>query len=363
MSIWSFRRAKPVRRMSVLWYVYTAARVAQGLLAIAGNSLTIACVIRFNTLRTPAHLLIAGLALNDVVHGLTIALLIPTINLVTHWPLWRLTCLSLQSLEAMTTLVEFLSFTLLSTERFVALRSKLGLNKCFWSRGFTVSLVILTWAFSYIFLSVLVITTEKLRPGFQCKMSLIFPPYYMGIGVGCFLLATVTTFILYAQIAKLAWQSQKRRVNPTAGNNQMAINRKKELNIARMLGMVVGVFFLLFSPMFFVTFTVNQNSAPWHRFLYYICILLADANFWINPVIYSWRNKDFRTSFRTLLGRRFHNPLGTGETQPSREGQSLRTKVSVITVMSKEKTERAFPSTSKDIPSTYTEDQEIQNAM
>ena len=196
-----------------------------------------------------------------------------------------------------------------------------------------------------VFVTCVIVTTEKLSPGLPCRMGLIFPRFYEILGLVLFLCATLLTLMLNAKIAKIAWDSQRRQRRRGGGgggdgggvgggaSGQMSIRRKKELSVARMLAIVVGIFFLLCSPMYFATLIVKPTSPPWHRGLYYAFILLGDVNFWVNPVIYVWRNKDFRNAIRNLFGRRRQvvgMVLDEQEQSPGRKGLSFRTTVSVV---------------------------------
>ena len=281
----------------VIWNIYIAIRIVQGILSMAGNGVTIAAVMRSPNLRSTPHLLIANLALGDFFHGVGTSVMFPLKSFLTSFPAWKISCLVVQSFESVTVLHQFICITMVSVERLVALRSKLGISRFRWSPTFTMALIVVTWSVVIIVAVSLLVAIQNIRPGVPCRMVLVFGEAYVTVCMSLLLLATVSMLVMNGKIAKIAWDSHKRQCHMVA--------QRKDIGIARMLAIVVGVFFLLYSPVLCMSFAVNLTSPTWLRFIYYILILWSDISFWINPLIYMWRNKDFRTGIKTIFGRHF----------------------------------------------------------
>ena len=280
--------------------MYVGIRLLQGCLAVVGNSFTIISVARFQSLRTASNILIANLGLCDLMHGLVILIVFPIRTFIDAWEVRHPSCLLLVGLEVLLVFSQYTVFMLLGIERLMVLRSKLGMNATATMSMRTILVTLPTcWVVIIVYVVLMTIYTAEYAPGMTCSTSYIFPVIYRNVAIAYFSITTCVVGYVYIRIGIMVC-GRCRQVAPSGLSTQA----RSDLSVARMLGMVVGLFFMLYLPFMVLGSIVKPDSPELIRFLYYVNILVYDLNFWINPIIYAWRNKDFRKAFRSLLGTR-----------------------------------------------------------
>lgn len=280
-------------------------RVLQSSMAFLVNLITIISMCKFPFLRTSSNIFVASLALTDLLHGLVsvFGLSMREIWTTNNWLWFKNSCYFSITCSAILIVVQLMTFTLISIERYISLKAcasggkPLTLKKAWIMVG-------LSWSFSIVYFCILLLFARKEVEKKPCAVDSYFKPIMSYSGAILFICCTLITIIFYVKIACLVRQSGRQVSQHNAIQNTAQVTRrKKEKRITLTMAMVVGLFFVLYSPLVFTLVTLNANSTMEHRVIYYVTLIVCDVNFWINPVIYAWQNKAFRKAFRLLLGQ------------------------------------------------------------
>ncbi|XP_066120450.1 cytospin-B isoform X2 [Saccopteryx bilineata] len=145
--------------------------------------------------------------------------------------------------------------------------------------------------------------TEPPRPGVQCLFeSVVLMEYMVYFNFfGCVLLPLLLMLVIYAQIFAVVC----RQLQHAELVEHSRTTLRREAHAAKSLAVIVGIFALCWLPVH----TINcvtlfrgevKNKSKW---LMNVAILLSHANSVVNPVVYAYRNRDFRSTFHGIISR------------------------------------------------------------
>lgn len=81
---------------------------------------------------------------------------------------------------------------------------------------------------------------------------------------------------------------------------------QKEIRAAKSLSIIVGLFAICWLPVHILNcLTLFYSELHKSEVVMYVAIVLSHANSAVNPIIYAYRIKDFRNTFRKILARHF----------------------------------------------------------
>lgn len=81
---------------------------------------------------------------------------------------------------------------------------------------------------------------------------------------------------------------------------------QKEIRAAKSLSIIVGLFAICWLPVHILNcLTLFYSELKKSDDVMYVAIVLSHANSAVNPIIYAYRIKDFRNTFRKILARHF----------------------------------------------------------
>lgn len=288
-----------------LWRCYTSLRMIQGVAAVGFNLITLVCFARYPFLRSSCHILLASLAMADLLHGMTMSVIFPIREFHEKWSDARGKCLSIIAPEGVFVFIQFAMFSLLSIERYLSLKSQLGQAHQLGTpkiRG----LVSFSWFAITIWISLVAFYTPNVAENALCSIN-TFPSFFRVPSLIYIIISISTTAYFYSKILRI-FINVRRQIAATSVNSLQVNRGFRQIVGAKIVCTVIGMFFVSYVPLMIMGSMVRyMPSSEIINFVYYMAVLLVDVNFWINPVIYAWRDKNFKKAL-DLLFRRFRRP-------------------------------------------------------
>lgn len=245
---------------------------------------------------SPSDILITNLAMTDLLHGFAFMTFFPINRLYTVWPYSKYTCLSIIGFSYVSITVQLNTLVFLSIERYYKLKAQIGQGSA-WNKKITYIFVICAWlVFPAIIIAASI--TSPATQGDDCH-----PEYYYLKGFSYtipprFIITVILLTIFYAKIIKIFLKSKQ---NIMPHNRSQRQQLKTQLRITKMIAILVGVFFILYFPILLLVFIRVTGLASYSDGLMPAAAIINDINYWINPMIYAWRDKKFRNALKTLF--------------------------------------------------------------
>ncbi|KAF3813616.1 hypothetical protein GH733_018769 [Mirounga leonina] len=153
----------------------------------------------------------------------------------------------------------------------------------------------------------------------KCLFENVVPMSYMVYFnfFGCVLPPLLIMLVIYIKIFMVACRQLQHM--ELMDHSRTIIQR--EIHAAKSLAMIVGIFALCWLPLHAINCVSlfqparAKNKPKWAM---NTAILLSHANSVVNPVVYAYRNQDFRYTFHKIISRQVSSRAGTG-----RQGHSL----------------------------------------
>ncbi|CRK90717.1 CLUMA_CG004410, isoform A, partial [Clunio marinus] len=272
--------------------------IIDGLLLVAilcGNILTILAVRFSRRLRSViSNHFVLSLAISDILVGLTLPYhltfyLGSELGSSKHWCLLRFffvimaCCVSIWNLIAIA-LDRYIAICYpLHYSRYMTRKIALCLMAFGWIVGLTIAAIPLIW--------------NKWEHAQECEFDQIFYPWYMvGVITPVFSLVWLCMLFVYCRI----WREASKQVKQlrTTGQQEGTSDWKS----VQMVLLILGCFTICWLPYFIVACSqiyriIESSSAV----AYMAAFTLAMSNSAMNPLIYAWKNSNFRQAFCNLL--------------------------------------------------------------
>ena len=302
--------------------VSTVVYALLALFIILGNVLVIAA-FRFNArLRTTNNTFLVGLAVSDLLVGLiSIPLWIYFSSCQQH-----LTCVDsvelltfYSTVDIFTGCASVLQLTAISIERYLAITRPI--NHRLYSMWIYYSMMAAAWIFALIMAGLFPVQLNKWQK-----------PYSIILVTTCFAIPTLVILTVYAIIFKTARGTARARVHPAEVAKRPAQNETK---IAATIAVITGLFVIAWLPFFVVNMVAEfcpPCLPPYPDVLRLVRFVkwMHYSNSMVNPLVYAYRNREMRKTFKRLLlscfccccngddNSNFRNSFRTGRSQGSR---------------------------------------------
>ncbi|XP_054946907.1 adenosine receptor A2b isoform X2 [Physeter macrocephalus] len=289
--------------------LYVVLELALAALAVAGNVLVCAAVGASSALQTPTNYFLVSLAAADVAVGLFAIPFAVTISLgfCTDFH----SCLFLACFVLVVTQSSIFSLLAVAVDRYKSLvtgaRAR-GVIAVLWVLAFGIGLTpFLGWNGKD---SATNCTepwegaTNASRCLVKCLFENVVPMSYMVYFnfFGCVLPPLLVMLVIYVRIFLVAC-GQLRRME-LMDHSRTVLQR--EVHAAKSLALIVGIFALCWLPVHAINCATLFQPA-WAKekpkWAMNTAILLSHANSVVNPVVYAYRNRDFRHAFHTIISR------------------------------------------------------------
>ncbi|XP_037679573.1 adenosine receptor A2a [Choloepus didactylus] len=319
--------------------VYIMVELAIALLAVLGNVLVCWAVWLNSNLQNVTNYFVVSLAAADIAVGV---LAIPfAITISTGFCAACHGCLFIACFVLVLTQSSIFSLLAIAIDRYIAIRIPLrynglvtgarakGVIAVCWVLSFAIGLTpMLGWS-----------SCGRRREGsggsqscgeglVACLFEDVVPMNYMVYFnfFACVLVPLLLMLAVYLRIFLAARRQLKQmETRPVPGERATRSTLQKEVHAAKSLAIIVGLFALCWLPLHIVncfTFFCPEcpHAPPW---LMYLAIILSHTNSVVNPLIYAYRIREFRHTFRKILRShllRRGEPLRAGGTSARTPG-------------------------------------------
>lgn len=260
--------------------------IAAAPIAITTNVLVLTAIFSSYRLRSPSNLLIASLAMSDVLVGLTAQPGYISYRLMENQHR-RVPCYVLVLYSAAFYIcfgVSFMTLCVVSYERFVAVRLPGRYSKFFSSRR-VVEYVIGIWAVNILLTALQWAKINQAVRGMHLILWLV-----------CLLLSAATQIGILFFVRRFRRQLQ---VQLQASEN---VRKQREAKLAKGFSIIVGVYLILNLPVLFVTFYHQILGLDLETYNHYSWTeTLAFLNSCSNPLICCWKNRQIRQKVKNIL--------------------------------------------------------------
>ncbi|XP_043851949.1 adenosine receptor A2a [Dromiciops gliroides] len=307
---------------SISWdAVYIAVEVAIAVLAVLGNVLVCWAVAMNTNLQNVTNYFVVSLAAADIAVGL---LAIPfAITISTGFCAAFHGCLFIACFVLVLTQSSIFSLLAIAIDRYIAIRIPLrynglvtgtrakGIIAICWVLSFIIGLTpMLGW--SRCVEAVTAVNSSeppRCRAGqMPCLFEAVVPMDYMVYYnfFACVLLPLLLMLGIYLRIFMAARRQLKQMESKPAAGERSRSTLQKEVHAAKSLAIIVGLFAVCWLPLHIINcFTLFcekcPHAPPW---LMYLAIVLSHTNSVVNPLIYAYRIREFRHTFRKILRSR-----------------------------------------------------------
>lgn len=309
--------------------------------AVFGNILVVTAVMRFERLRGAiTNYFIVSLACADFLVAILVMPFNASIEISGKWQFGRFMCDIFNSNDVLFSTASILHLCCISMDRYIAIMHPFKYESKM-TRFRVFVMIAITWI-SSILISYIPIqshwytTTDTLqemadKPE-ECLFSVNKIYAVVSSSISFWIPCTIMVFVyvkIYMEARRQETQikqcgynikcprpSEFNSLNDDQSDRRNDRKRmRREHKAAKTLGIIMGAFVLCFLPFFswYLVTTLCGDACPYPPLLGSTLFWLGYFNSCLNPVIYAYFNRDFRSAFKKLL--RFNKFLGTNSDQ------------------------------------------------
>ncbi|KAE8622065.1 hypothetical protein XENTR_v10005082 [Xenopus tropicalis] len=296
---------------------YIALEVIIAVLSIAGNVLVCWAVAINSTLKNATNYFLVSLAVADIAVGL---LAIPfaitiSIGLETDFH----SCLFFACFVLVLTQSSIFSLLAVAIDRYLAIKIPLR-YKSLVSGKRARAIIAVFWILSFVIGLIPLMGWNRLdkncshEPGMshnctvQCLFEKVVTMSYMVYFnfFGFVLLPLLIMLGIYIKIFMVARKQLRQIELKCVGSDSSRSILQKEVNAAKSLAIIVGLFAFCWLPIHIlncITLFMPDFDKTKPEWVMYTAIILSHANSVVNPIIYAYKIRDFRYTFRKILSK------------------------------------------------------------
>ncbi|XP_075154553.1 muscarinic Acetylcholine Receptor, C-type isoform X2 [Haematobia irritans] len=265
---------------------------------LAGNAFTIIAIRTCRRLRSLiSNLFILSLAVSDFIVGLTLPYNMSFYLGSTMGNKHGL-CMTRFFFIIFACCVSILTLISISVDRYIAIVYALHYRR-YMTRKVAVIIIIFNWILGAT-VATIPMFWNNWNNAYECEFDEVLPPWYMaGMITPSFIVLWILMLLMYWRIVNEASKQASQMKKTMRKKTSPLIH--PEWKSVQVVILIMGCFSLCWLPYFIVAcaqlFEIYKISAM----LYKISFSLAMANSALNPVIYSWKNSNFRQAFVQII--------------------------------------------------------------
>ncbi|XP_073510342.1 adenosine receptor A2a [Phyllobates terribilis] len=314
--------------------IYIVLEVVIAILSILGNVLVCWAVCINSNLQNATNYFVVSLAAADIAVGV---LAIPfAIAISTGFCATFHACLFIACFVLVLTQSSIFSLLAIAADRYIAIRIPLRYNSLVTSRRANV-IIAVCWLLSFVIGLTPMLGWNKKNfaaenssrcssPELECLFENVVTMDYMVYYnfFACVLVPLLLMLGIYLRIFMAARRQLKQiELKVTCGERSRS-TLQREVHAAKSLAIIVGLFAVCWLPLHiincFTLFCKDCLRPP--LLLMYFAILFSHANSVVNPLIYAYRIREFRQTFRKILRQHIFRQAQSSQTRTA-SGKSL----------------------------------------
>uniref|UniRef100_A0A8C4RRK5 Adenosine receptor B1a n=1 Tax=Erpetoichthys calabaricus TaxID=27687 RepID=A0A8C4RRK5_ERPCA len=285
---------------------YTFAELLIAFLSSVGNIFVCIAVMKNRRLRTVTNYFLVSLAIADICVG---AIAIPC-AIMTDVGIPRFNiylCLLMLSVLIMLTQSSIFSLLAVALERYISIFFPFQYQTIMTPKN-AIIIIVITWILAFLIGLVPLMGWHKAAPSsgycfFVFVVDMTYMVYFNFFG--CVLIPLIMMFLIYAQIF-IAVRNQIHRMAASniksKAQEKQADRIKKEMKTATSLFLVLFLFAVCWIPLHIINCFIllcPECSVPLPLLL--TAIILSHANSAVNPILYAYKMKAFRRTFKAIF--------------------------------------------------------------
>lgn len=281
-----------------IWYIVIIHIVA--VLAIVGNSMTLAAIFKNEKLQTTTNVYVGSLAVADLLVGIIIPLL-TILGGLFHVGLTLLSdvlfCTLYNVFYMFPMFCSAYHFMYIANDRHYAVVYPFKYNSTT-SKSRTVFNLAVIWITALVTaVNPLFSINSKDTSHGKCDTKFVEKWYFLPAVAGPIFVHTVLASIFYGRIFVIAWkQNKKIHAAHVQGQNTKRISIR-DLKAVKTLSITAGAFLLCWLPYLIYCTTILFGDSSVSMPVYYLVFSLALSNSCMNVIIYAAWNQEFRKTF------------------------------------------------------------------
>ncbi len=327
-----------------IMYTFYVVRHLFSVIGLTGNTVILLSIKRMSYIQAGAHILVASLAVSDIVANLMspLSLVLAHHGQVGSLVGWRIFCMFKEILSLTWQGGSVYNIFLISFDRFLSVTFPIWYISTITKRHIQ-NVIVIIWI--WIICQSLASCYWSLSNTESCRYADYMPVWFQfGVIFSQFTILSLATMILYIRIAIVAWKKSKMYYSQVTGlslllqmgpavpvstsnatvwlhadqltnkpysaisgqekyedTQSVQAQTKQQNQILQMMSTKIGVYLALYLPAVIIA-TLKPTPIPlWYDLIYHLSLLLLYANAVVNPFIYAYKNKHMRTMMRKTI--------------------------------------------------------------
>ena len=265
---------------------------------VSGNVLVLVAVIRFRHLRDITGIFVANLATADLVTGLSLPFQMAFFY-HPHMERNKVTCLL--RYEVMSFACNASAYSLLCTvlDRYIAIAHPFKYVRIMTEKVAYI-LIAIIWAVDLFVSLIPLFGANNWETAPMCLYEIVIDKYFRLFNSIHQMAIALFISLVYVKIFLIV-RSQLRRIEAESVFNTGDTTNRPSKQMNRVVGMVVLCFQVSWMPFFIVQLMLIEDVTVTKVLVANFLVFLGILNSTMNPVLYAWKNKQFRHAFKNLL--------------------------------------------------------------
>ena len=282
-----------------------------GIITMIFNGLLLYCICYFPYLHTPTNTLVASVCIADLLGGFQQFFGVATGYYIGRSG-WAKLCLTGKIIKMFSIVGKMWSIVGVSINSYLYICKPLR-----YQNWMTIERILkitaILWTYNITAVIITMLKFNHLVSGMPCIAVKFLDPIAFNIPVlPPFICLATSLPLCYSVIAVVSWQQRKRRTQQIAPAEASTSNAASDSTaeavdwkIVKMMALVTEIYLLSMFPSTLFSF-VNNYPLPRKTLVYMdrAVFIMWSTQYWVNPLIYAWKNVDFRRAMKTVLSIR-----------------------------------------------------------